>query len=87
MLISLLFYFKLIIFYLQKTFNLKEKLMINELIGFFSFLKSKKYVINKIIIIIICISNNLFIISSMHILCNTSIYIIIQYIIIMLTTI
>ena len=40
MLISLLFYFKLIIIYLQRTFNLKEKLMINELIGFFS-LKSK----------------------------------------------
>ena len=41
MLLVYYFYFKLIIFYLQKTFNLKEKLVVNELIGFFS-LKSKK---------------------------------------------
>ena len=41
MLLVYYFDFKLIIFYLQKTFNLKEKLMVNELIGFFT-LKSKK---------------------------------------------
>ena len=35
------FYFKLIIFYLQKTFNIQIKLMLNELICFFT-LKGKK---------------------------------------------
>ena len=41
MLLVYYFNFKLIIFYLQKTFNSKEKLMVNELIGLFT-LKSKK---------------------------------------------
>ena len=44
MLLVYYFYFKLIIFYLEKTFNLKEKLIVNELIGFFTIqIKYRKY--------------------------------------------
>ena len=38
------FYFKFIIFYLQKIFTSKEKLMVNELISFFTIkIKYRKY--------------------------------------------
>ena len=73
MLLVYYFYIKLIIFYLKITLNLKEQL-VNESIDFLLLRvqnrKYLKYFTNKIIYI----SNNLFIISSIHILFNTNIY-------------
>ena len=73
MLLVYYFYFKLIIFYIQITFNVKEKL-VNEPIGFLLLrVNNRKYLI-YFINTIIYISNTLFIISLMHILFNTNIY-------------